>query len=328
LRMGVSEDSYGDQLRWYLQEARKDAEFAGGVMFALSGYNPWGPFLMTPGLMDRIAAINALPDVAIVQPPVVTPPKEKPMDNKLRDALAAEFGDAFADLRATLPKHATVRYPRRQESAIKRLVLHHTTGAPTLTWEWMANYHVNTRQYAGVAYHIGIDQHGKVSYLTDITEASWHCGTKTTPEDDNADTLAISALGDYDTNAPSEAMRDAIARVVQVLDDYFRAMLPFIGHKDIAGDTACPGRHLYPYLAKFREDENMEEQDLRSLAWAARGISYNPDAALYKYAKANDLGGPVTNEFEAGENIAQGFERGIVYCARGDWGNVTHASWL
>jgi len=51
----------------------------------------------------------------------------------------------------------------------------------------------------------------------------------------------------------------------------------------------------------------------------------NADAALYKFAQANDLGYPQTDEFELTFNndvyVGQVYNLGIVYVKKGDWGN-------
>jgi hypothetical protein len=52
----------------------------------------------------------------------------------------------------------------------------------------------------------------------------------------------------------------------------------------------------------------------------------NTDAALYKFAQANNLGYPQTDEFtfthDNADYLGQVFNRGIVFVKKGDWGNV------
>jgi hypothetical protein len=72
---------------------------------------------------------------------------------------------------------------------------------------------------------------------------------------------------------------------------------------------------------------------VRSLAWMRRGIDFNPDAALYKRARALQLGYPLSGEFgfkdESGRvYVAQLFAGGITYCVVGDYGNIKVVSWL
>lgn len=80
------------------------------------------------------------------------------------------------------------------------------------------------------------------------------------------------------------------------------------------------------------EPEETLETFMRRKGWDAAGIDYNPDAALFKHAVAHNLGRPVTNEYDAiydGVTYrCQCFEKGIVKVVIGDWGNVSHVSWL
>jgi hypothetical protein len=71
----------------------------------------------------------------------------------------------------------------------------------------------------------------------------------------------------------------------------------------------------------------------RAFVLSALNIVVNPDAALYKKAKALNLGRPVTNEIYGvlvggSRYVVQGFEKGILYVKEGDWGNVQQTPWL
>ena len=73
------------------------------------------------------------------------------------------------------------------------------------------------------------------------------------------------------------------------------------------------------------------DETLRNAAWNRRGIAYNAEAAFPKYARLNNLGSPLTQEFDAtwkGKNLrVQGFTVAILYCEVGDWGNIKSMSW-
>lgn len=68
-------------------------------------------------------------------------------------------------------------------------------------------------------------------------------------------------------------------------------------------------------------------QAVRDTAWQVIGLPLNPEAAFPKYARAHDLGLPMTGEFDIESYRAQGFAGGIVYCKVGDWGNVKQIPW-
>ncbi len=68
------------------------------------------------------------------------------------------------------------------------------------------------------------------------------------------------------------------------------------------------------------------EQAARAAASQLTWMPINTAAALYKFAQANNLGYPQTDEFEFTVNtdgyLGQVFNLGIVYVKKGDWGNV------
>ena len=68
------------------------------------------------------------------------------------------------------------------------------------------------------------------------------------------------------------------------------------------------------------------QQTVQAAAQKYTWIPINTDGALYKFALANNLGYPQTDEFEfpfGGDTyVRQVYNLGIVYVNKGDWGNV------
>ncbi len=75
----------------------------------------------------------------------------------------------------------------------------------------------------------------------------------------------------------------------------------------------------------------LPEDVVRSVAWQARGIPYNPDAAFPRFARQHGLGKPETQEFGFEYNgvqyVAQGFTGGIVYAEAGKWDQIQWVTW-
>jgi hypothetical protein len=73
------------------------------------------------------------------------------------------------------------------------------------------------------------------------------------------------------------------------------------------------------------------DETLRHAAWTRRGLAYNPDAALVRYARQYRLGSPLTPEFDVtwrGRTYrVQGFTGAIVYTELGDWVNIKSVTW-
>ena len=68
-------------------------------------------------------------------------------------------------------------------------------------------------------------------------------------------------------------------------------------------------------------------QLLRQAVWNRLGIEYHADSVVAAYARRNNLGMPVTQEFVVDGYRIQGFQGGIVYAPDGDWEQVGHLSW-
>jgi len=130
-------------------------------------------------------------------------------------------------------------------------------------------------------------------------------------------------------------------------EDYFFAMCPWIIANERMG-------HIDPAWTEdswYRMDRDLPvvaavkamgpeappppplplDDSLRNAAWNRRGIAYNPEAAFPRYARQNNLGSPLTGEFDVewrGKTYrVQGFTGAIVYAEVGDWGNIQKLSW-
>jgi hypothetical protein len=66
---------------------------------------------------------------------------------------------------------------------------------------------------------------------------------------------------------------------------------------------------------------------IRRNAWDSIQIPFNPDAAIGRYARANNLGVPMSSEFDVSGYRCQGFANGIVYVPIGQWDQVKHIPW-
>jgi hypothetical protein len=74
------------------------------------------------------------------------------------------------------------------------------------------------------------------------------------------------------------------------------------------------------------------DDELRNLGYAASRLSYNPDAALVKWARAHGLGMALASESKYVDAngvhwVWQPFVLGIARCVDGDWGNIKKVDW-
>lgn len=245
--------------------------------------------------------------------------------------LRAEFGDAFEDLRASLPTRPdgpNGPFKTRDLAIVKHLAWHHTAGAKSATWEDVAVGHI-ARDFAGIGYHFGIRQ-GRLAYLGDVATS------RANVAEQNPWVIGICIAGDY-TRESLDAGDTAIARrLVKVLDRFLGRQLPSEPHSKWV-QTACPGDPIRALLTTLRSGDAGQPPPstlaatLLAAGAAAQRIRLNKAAALQKAIAAAGLV-PTSDEFEVvhggtryvaclAEHLTTGAVR-VFYCRAGDWGHV------
>jgi hypothetical protein len=159
----------------------------------------------------------------------------------------------------------------------------------------------------------------------------------------------------WDTRYPGYNFEGQAERTVAMFEwlrihgeDYFFAMCPWL----IASERMGHVDPIWKESAWYRMNQELPvvsaikamgpepsppppplplEDTLRHSAWNKRGLSFNPDAAMTRYARLHDLGSPVTNEFDVNWDgkayRAQGFTGAIVFAEVGDWANIKQLRW-
>ena len=132
----------------------------------------------------------------------------------------------------------------------KRVIVHHslTKDSETVSWGAIRRYHTQTNGWRDIGYHYGVElvgDHYEVLAGRPEDVAGAHCAGQ------NHNALGICFIGNYDLEAPAEAM---MKRATEVLYPILRRLhiTPdmIYGHRDFSG-KACPGRQ-FP-LERFRE---------------------------------------------------------------------------
>lgn len=220
--------------------------------------------------------------------------------NALDALLRAEFGENYENLVASLPTNpATGPYTRRRLSSIQYGVLHHTAVARTVTWQAVAEYHVNGNGWPGIGYHIGIrDADGvcKVSLLNEPETRSYHSHTE-----GNNHGLAVCVAGNFDVDKPTVNEVVALRHVVVVLWRWATWIdwLPILAHGEVKGnDTGCPGRYLKELLPMLNTNVIRDEK-LQDAIWkaakAGQTVAVNSSSTIAKFMAEQGYS-PVGNE--------------------------------
>ncbi|MFA4132603.1 MULTISPECIES: N-acetylmuramoyl-L-alanine amidase [unclassified Brevibacillus] len=154
-------------------------------------------------------------------------------------------GACVVDVRASLPRHKTLRYGLRKLTDIRSAAMHHSatkSGSP----EAFARYHVGTNGWPGIAYHFVIQKDGTIYWCNDPEAISYHVGNS------NRHALGICLVGDFRTQKPTPEQLDAANRLIQHLQVQIPSMKQVFGHQEYPGYAwkNCPA---FP-MGKFRSD--------------------------------------------------------------------------
>lgn len=149
-------------------------------------------------------------------------------------------GGTVHDMEGKLPSHG--EYPLRDTSAIEGIIVHHTaTKGQSL--KTIAQFHVSTRGWPGIAYHYAIGWDGQVYRLNGEDRLTYHA------QGWNSRTIGVVVVGNYQTQAPTEASVEALEAVVE--DIRCRRSIRYVkGHRETKS-TACPGDSLYLVVKKL-----------------------------------------------------------------------------
>lgn len=288
---------YAEQWAWTCRRWAEDDYMVGGVDFGFASRDPqWSSFDMATDpatLADVQATMAALGGGGPV--PVPTPGGD-PMSTRLSAMLRAEFGELYDDLRGKLrtnPNGPNGAFGYLDMAKVDGIAVHHTAAPETVTWESTAAYHVDTRKFAGIGYHMGIRQ-GRVALFDEVTTARAHI------TNENHHLLGVVFAGNYQSDPLDPTDVALLRRLVKVLDAFLGRQVRVGGHRDFAppGYTVCPGSALYAQVSGIRAgtDEGLKQALGK---WAdvaqAQGIQPNPGAALYRAILADHFY-PLTDE--------------------------------
>ncbi|MBI1802723.1 MAG: N-acetylmuramoyl-L-alanine amidase [Chloroflexi bacterium] len=211
------------------------------------------------------------------------------------------------------------------------IVLHATTGPASPSLNWLAN------PSSYVSIHYLIDRDGTIYQMVDEFQRAWHAGPSNFRGRTSWNDFSIgielvnlnNGLDPYD--APLlEACRQLC---VYLVFKYRIQPNMIVTHAQISGAiTGKTDPRGFPLEAFIMSVASQIPDEVRTAAWQALGVSYNPNAALQIKAKELGLGHPVTSELRVDVKgvrwVVQGYAGGIVATEEGNWGNIRKADWL
>ena len=244
------------------------------------------------------------------------------------------YPDWLKDVSVMLPKHPTLPPYQPRTARVDTIAIHHTAG-PTMgelaTPAGVARFHVDSRGWPGIGYHLLVVPDGTVYLTNHLDIRSYHVGNE------NNHVAGFCFVGDFTKAPPTAAQlaagKQALAWLLQTLN---LTAANVAGHGDLPGQgTACPGdlpqaQWWRTLLDMPQPPPTLDPALARAAAWIAlypNGVSHNSDSAFYKQAKARGLGLPVTNEFDLDNHRIQGYFGGILVAKIGQWDKMDLIAW-
>lgn len=159
------------------------------------------------------------------------------------------------DVRATLPRHPTKRFPTRSQDSIRRVLLHHTVTRSNITPERIAEVHVQ-RGLAGIKYHFLVDGSGTISWCQPLEAIV----PQTERNPVNADSVAVALAGNFTSAVPTESQMTAAAHLVAwLLSTLGLGVDAVYGRSELDSSVDSPGkqwlqgaRYKDTFLSKVR----------------------------------------------------------------------------
>ncbi len=133
-----------------------------------------------------------------------------------------------------------------------KLTIHHTYTPNNDTVSMPARirqiqaYHIDSRGWCDIGYHFLVGQDGQVYQGRYENKTGAHAAGA------NTNNVGISFVGDFSNVAPSQAMMDAAARIMNAMVNTYgiqRNRSRIKGHREVGStSTACPGQQLFNRL--------------------------------------------------------------------------------
>ena len=193
------------------------------------------------GKADLLTALDGLAaDVEALQNKIGGPPAPGPVPAPKMD-----------DLRFTLPKHPDPnnRYPNREPSFIRRIVVHHTATSTSASPFLIAKGQIERRNLPGITYHFTVGGDGTISWTEPLETETTH----TNKPEVNREGVGVALIGNFNDAPPNDAQLDAAAHVIAWLLGMFNLTTADVVGRSEVEPTSSPGRQ-WLNGARYKDD--------------------------------------------------------------------------
>lgn len=146
------------------------------------------------------------------------------------------------DIRTELTKHKTLSYKRRNIDDITDVIIHHSAmeGTP----KDFSDYHVNNKNWPGLAYHYMIDKKGQIYLCNQISFITYHC------QNNNSKSIGICFIGNYENDTMDSIQSwkciHLLAHIHAVIGHFT------LGYHSQYKATLCPGKDIVDKFNYFQ----------------------------------------------------------------------------
>lgn len=168
-----------------------------------------------------------------------------------------------------LPRNGN--WGKRSLSGVTDITVHHSaSGTNQTAWDF-ANYHIKNKGWAGIGYHFVINPKGEIFQTNELYTLSYHNGFN------NIKAIGVCMVGNFEYYQPTEPQKDSLIWLSKYLKNKIPSIYRLIGHKEYAGQTACPGK--YTNLNSLRLKTGLKGLQGGINKLIQDQITYNPNEA-------------------------------------------------
>lgn len=138
----------------------------------------------------------------------------------------------FKDVRNSITRHATKRFPVLQMSGKTEIAIHHALvrmGLAGANAAGYARFHVHTHDWPGIGYSYVIEPNGDILFCNPINWRTYHVGNS------NNFSIGICLTGDFRTEEPTDAQKRSLKRLVDRLQKEYSQINRIRSHHEYPG---------------------------------------------------------------------------------------------
>jgi len=140
---------------------------------------------------------------------------------------------------------------------INKIFVHHSASSQQNTTRDMINDWHNDRGWNGIGYHYVIVADGSIMMGRSFDRVGAHC------RGHNQHSIGICVVGNYENDlSMTPGQEQSLVMVLNgLLSQFGLDANEVYGHREL-GETACPGKHLFDWLCKWRVDQFRGDQNV------------------------------------------------------------------